>query len=107
MSPLGPGDWMVKEVDAVVEANSPNGGIADIHAQRRGATMDLLGIVEQAIKREVSSYRLYTEAESKASTEESRQLFQRLAGEEQKHKELLIAEYEKIAGRAVDEEWLL
>ena len=68
--------------------------------------MDLLEIIEQAIKREVSSHRLYSEAAAKASTGESRQLFQRLASEEQRHKDLLIAEYERVAGRAVDGEWL-
>ena len=69
--------------------------------------MDLLSIIEQAIKREVASNRLYTEAAGKAASEESRQLFLRLAGEEQKHKELLMAEYQKISGRAVNEDWLL
>jgi len=68
--------------------------------------MDLLDIIEQAIKREVAANRLYAEAAEKAPSPESKQLFTRLAAEEQKHKQILMVEYEKIAGKAVDEAWL-
>jgi rubrerythrin len=69
--------------------------------------MDLLEIMEEAIKREVAANRLYLEAASKATGEELKRLFLRLAAEEEKHKQILVAEYEKAAGRAVSEEWLL
>ena len=65
--------------------------------------MDLLQIMETAIRAEVEAKRLYERGEAVATTDDARALFRKLAGEEEKHKQRLLAKYEEMTGAAFTE----
>ncbi|HUT74429.1 MAG TPA: ferritin family protein [Armatimonadota bacterium] len=68
--------------------------------------MDVLKIMETAIRAEVEAKALYLRGEQAAATEDARALFRRLAAEEERHRELLLDLYQKLAGKAYAEaEW--
>jgi rubrerythrin len=68
--------------------------------------MELLKIVDAAIRMEVEAKAFYLKGERESSTEDARALFRQLAGEEEQHRRMLLALYEKMAGKAYTEaEW--
>jgi rubrerythrin len=66
--------------------------------------MELLEIMETAIRAEVDAKNLYLKGEQTATAEEARALFRRLAAEEEKHRQLLVAMYQEMTGKA-SAEW--
>jgi rubrerythrin len=55
---------------------------------------------------EVEAKAFYLKGERESSTEDARALFRQLAGEEEQHRRMLLALYEKMAGKAYTEaEW--
>jgi len=64
---------------------------------------DLLKIIETAIRAEVQAKELYLRGEQAATTDEARALFRRLAGEEEGHRQLLLAQYQEMTGKAFTE----
>ena len=68
--------------------------------------MDLLKILEMAIRLEVDAKALYVKGEQETASEDARSLFSFLAAEEEKHRLLLLDLYQKTAGREYAEsEW--
>jgi len=65
--------------------------------------MDLLEIMEIAIRAEVEAKNLYLKGEQTATAEDARALFRHLAGEEEKHRQLLLAKYQEMTGKAAAE----
>jgi rubrerythrin len=61
--------------------------------------MDLVEIMTIAIRAEVEARKLYLKGEAAATTDDARALFRQLATEEEKHKRLLLAKYEQLAGK--------
>ncbi len=65
---------------------------------------ELLKILEAAIQREIMAAKVYAEAEAKANHAKAKALLEQLSKEEQRHRDLLRAQYEELAGRALAEE---
>lgn len=67
------------------------------------SSSELLEILQAAIQREIMAAKLYKEGASKANNAKAKALLERLAAEEQGHRDLLQAEYEELAGQALYE----
>ena len=57
---------------------------------------EILRILEEAIKREQAAFKLYSRGESLAGKQELKEVFARLASEEQGHEELLRRMYREF-----------
>jgi rubrerythrin len=64
----------------------------------------LLEILRTAMQREIMARQHYLDDAERADHPEAKALLLRLAEEEAKHRDLIKAQYEKIAGRALYEE---
>jgi len=61
---------------------------------------ELLEIMQTAIRAEVEANKLYRRGEQSATSDDARELFRRLAEEEEQHKQMLLAKYQEMTGQA-------
>jgi len=71
---------------------------------QEGSYSELLQILEAAIQREIMAARFYEEGAAKANHAKAKALLEQLAKEEHRHRELLRAQYEELAGQALYEQ---
>lgn len=63
--------------------------------------MDILDLLRVAIQTEIATYELYHRGAQGAGDEKLRAMFEQLAQEELKHKELLQNQYQLLAGDVI------
>lgn len=63
--------------------------------------MDILDILRVAIQTEIATYELYNRGAAGTEDEKIKALFEQLAREEIKHKELLQNQYQLLAGDVI------
>ena len=68
---------------------------------QEGLYDELLKIIQEAIQREIMAAKLYEEGAVKANNDKAKALFSQLAKEEQHHRDLLLAQYQELAGKAL------
>ena len=68
---------------------------------QEGIYDELLRIIQEAIQREIMAAKLYEEGAAKANNEHAKSLLLQLAKEERRHRDLLQAQYQELAGKAL------